>query len=265
MRVNESDRRIEDAATALRQARQNRAPVPRVSETYGIRDVSEAYAVAHCNAQHAVQAGGQVSGKKIGLTSKTVQQQMGVDQPDYGVLLADMEYVSGSEVPMGRLIQPRAEGEIAFVVGRDLNEDSLTWGRFLRSIEYALPAIEIVDSAIRNWQLTLVDTIADNASSGVYVLGLEPRKLGQVDLLTCGMDFRKNGVTESVGSGAACLRHPLLAAHWLARTMYRLGSPLKAGDVILSGALGPMFPLAQNDQLTLSISGLGSVMCRMGA
>lgn len=259
------DKRIEAAAQALREARQKRIPVPRISETYGIQNVAEAYAVAHCNAQHALQAGGRVSGKKIGLTSKTVQQQMGVDQPDYGVLLNDMEYLSGAELPMGRLIQPRAEGEIAFVVGRDLDEEGLSWGRFLRSIEYALPAIEIVDSAIANWQLTLVDTIADNASSGVYVLGLEPRKLGQVDLLSCGMDFRKNGVTESVGSGAACLGHPLLAAHWLARTMFQLGSPLKAGDVILSGALGPMFPLAQNDQVNLSISGLGSVMCRMGA
>jgi 2-keto-4-pentenoate hydratase len=118
--------------------------------------------------------GRRVVGKKIGLTSQAVQQQLGVDQPDYGVLFADMEFLSGSEVPASRLIQPKAEGEIAFVVGRDLDGESLSWGRFLHGLEYALPAIEIVDSAIQDWKLTLVDTVADNASCGLYVLGLEP-------------------------------------------------------------------------------------------
>ncbi|MFA7625068.1 MAG: fumarylacetoacetate hydrolase family protein, partial [Pusillimonas sp.] len=177
----------------------------------------------------------------------------------------DMALCDGEEIAAGRLIQPKVEAEIALVLERDLPHEKNTLADLIRATAYLLPALEVVDSRIAGWDISLADTIADNASSGVYVLGLEPRKLGQVDLLSCGMDFRKNGVTESVGSGAACLGHPLLAAHWLARTMFQLGSPLKAGDVILSGALGPMFPLAQNDQLNLSISGLGSVMCRIDA
>jgi 2-keto-4-pentenoate hydratase len=146
-----------------------------------------------------------------------------VDQPDYGVLFADMEFLSGSEVPASRLIQPKAEGE-TFVVGRDLDGESLSWGRFLRRLEYALPAIEIVDSAIQDWKLTLVDTVADNASRALRA-GPGARAIGTVDFALAGMDFRKNGHTASVGSGVACLGNPLLAAYWLAGTMQQLGDP----------------------------------------
>uniref|UniRef100_Q47B09 Hydratase/decarboxylase n=1 Tax=Dechloromonas aromatica (strain RCB) TaxID=159087 RepID=Q47B09_DECAR len=253
---------IQQAAAALRQARASRAAIPRISETFGIEGAAAAYAVSRCNTELDLAAGRRVSGKKIGLTSQAVQQQLGVDQPDYGVLFADMEFLSGSEVPASRLIQPKAEGEIAFVVGRDLNDENLSWGRFLHGLEYALPAIEIVDSAIQDWKLTLVDTVADNASCGLYVLGLEPKAIGNVDFSLAGMDFRKNGQTVSVGSGVACLGNPLLAAYWLARNMLQLGDPLKAGDVILSGALGPMFPFVAGDYLHLSIAGLGTVDCR---
>lgn len=254
--------KIKAAAAALRQARATRVAIPRISEQFGIQGADEAYAVARCNTMLDLAEGRRVVGKKIGLTSQAVQQQLGVGQPDYGVLFADMEFLSGSEVPASRLIQPKAEGEIAFVVGRDLDGESLSWGRFLHGLEYALPAIEIVDSAIQDWKLTLVDTVADNASCGLYVLGLEPRAIGTVDFALAGMDFRKNGHTVSVGSGVACLGNPLLAAYWLAGTMLQLGDPLKAGDVILSGALGPMFPFLAGDHLHLSIAGLGSVDCR---
>lgn len=253
---------IEQAAQALAQARSSRRPIPRVSETFGIQGVDQAYAVAKFNMQAAVAAGRRIVGKKIGLTSKAVQQQLGVDQPDYGVLFADMEYLDGAVVPTSELMQPKAEGEIAFVVGRDLSDECLSWGRFLHGLEYALPAIEIVDSAIEDWKLTLVDTVADNASCGLFVLGLEPKAIHAVDFGLCGMDFRKNGATVSVGSGVACLGNPLLAAYWLAKTMQELGDPLQAGDVILSGALGPMFPFAAGDSLDLSIAGLGRVSCR---
>lgn len=253
---------IKQAAAALRQARASRVAIPRVSETFGIEGAAAAYAVSRCNTELDLAAGRRIAGKKIGLTSQAVQQQLGVDQPDYGVLFADMEFLSGSEVPASRLIQPKAEGEIAFVVGRDLNDENLSWGRFLHGLEYALPAIEIVDSAIQDWKLTLVDTVADNASCGLYVLGLEPKAIGNVDFSLVGMDFRKNGHTVSVGSGVACLGNPLLAAYWLARNMLQLGDPLKAGDLILSGALGPMFPFVAGDYLHLSIAGLGTVDCR---
>ena len=157
---------IQLAADALHEARRTRTPIARVSETFGIAGPEAAYAVAAANTRRALAEGRVLSGKKIGLTSRAVQQQLGVDQPDFGVLFADMEYVSGAEIPASALIQPKAEGEIAFVIGRDLDE-APTWGRFLRAVEYALPAIEIVDSAIADWRITLVDTVADNASCGL--------------------------------------------------------------------------------------------------
>lgn len=253
---------IEQAAAALRHARAWRQPIPRVSETFGIAGADAAYTVQRINAQLGLEQGRVVSGRKIGLTSVAVQQQLGVDEPDFGILFADMELHSGAEVPMSTLIQPKAEGEVAFVLGTDLPEDGLTWGRFVRAVEYALPAIEVVDSAIEGWKLTLVDTIADNASCGLYVLGLEPRRVADLDLLGATMEFRRNGDGASSGSGALCLGHPLRAAHWLAQRMLALGEPMKAGDVIMSGALGPMVPLVRGDRIDVHISGLGRVSCQ---
>ncbi|TCW78771.1 2-keto-4-pentenoate hydratase [Burkholderia sp. SRS-46] len=253
------ERNIQAAADALWQARTTRQPVARISETFDIRTTGQAYAVAEANVARAVANGATICGKKIGLTSKAVQQQLGVDQPDYGVLFADMEFLSGATIPFDRLVQPKAEGEIAFVVGRDLDEPKLSWGRFLIGLDYALPAIEIVDSVIDNWKITLVDTIADNASCGVYVLGLEPRRIGDLPLAGCGMDFRKNGETAAIGAGVACLGHPLRAAYWLARKMADVGEPLRAGDVVMSGALGPMVPVTRGDSIEVDISGLGRV------
>ncbi|MEX3691412.1 2-keto-4-pentenoate hydratase [Paraburkholderia sp. BR14263] len=254
---------IEGAAEALWQARSERKTIARVSETFDIQTVQDAYAIAEVNANRALAAGARVCGKKIGLTSKAVQQQLGVDQPDYGVLFADMEYLSGAELPAQMLIQPKAEGEIAFVVGRDLDAPDLSWGHFLIGLEYALPAIEVVDSAIDDWKITLVDTVADNASCGLYVLGLEPRRIGDLPLAGCGMDFRKNGMTVSVGSGVACLGNPLSATYWLAKKMAELGQPLRAGDVVMSGALGPMVPVTRGDRVDVEISGLGRVSCAL--
>lgn len=250
------------AAEALREARARRAPIARVSETHGIAGLEQAYAVAEVNTHHALSQGRKISGKKIGLTSKAVQQQLGVDRPDYGVLFADMELTDGDAIPMQRLIQPKAEGEVAFVVGRDLEDPELTWGRFLLGLEYALPALEIVDSAITDWKITLVDTVADNASCGLYVLGTEPRRVSDLDLLTLGMRLSRNGEVVSVGSGAACLGHPLKAAFWLARTMAALQQPLKAGDLILSGALGPMFTFEAGDEIALDLGPLGRLRCQ---
>lgn len=252
--------RIQQAADALQRARDTRKPIPRISETYGIHDLAAAYAVAAANTARARQAGRVVSGKKVGLTSRAVQQQLGVDQPDFGVLFADMEFIDGQEIPVSTLIQPKAEGEVAFVVGRDMAQE-LTWGRFLSAIEYALPAIEIVDSAIESWRITLVDTVADNASCGLYVLGTDPRRISDLSLAEAGMQFQCNGETVTQGKGAACLGHPLRAAWWLARTMAEVGEPLRAGDVVMSGALGPMFPLGRGASLALTIEGLGTVTC----
>lgn len=259
-----TDERITQAAAALRRARHERATIPRVSETYGIEGIDAAYAVAELNTQSALQAGQRIVGKKVGLTSKAVQQQLGVDQPDFGVLFDDMEFITGADLPTGRLIQPKAEAEIAFVFGCDLDDEVISWGRFLRGIEYAVPAIEVVDSAIHDWKITLVDTIADNASCGIYVLGDTPRRISDTDLVACRMHCTVNGEVASEGSGVACLGNPLYAAWWLAKTLAARGQPLRSGDVVLSGALGPMVPVSEGARVQVQIEGLGPVSCQMG-
>ncbi|MDO5947037.1 MULTISPECIES: 2-keto-4-pentenoate hydratase [Burkholderia cepacia complex] len=254
---------IEDAAAALREARAARYTIQRISEQFDIAGIDAAYAVAEINTRTSLEAGRRIVGKKIGLTSKAVQQQLGVDQPDFGVLFDDMEYLTGAIVPAARLVQPKAEAEIAFVVGRDLNDDVISWGRFLRAIEFALPAIEIVDSVIHDWKITLVDTIADNASCGLYVLGDTPRRITELDLATCPMQCSVNDVRVSEGSGAACLGNPLYAAWWLAKELAGRGQALRAGDVVLSGALGPMVTVTSGARIAVEIGGLGGVSCEL--
>ncbi|WP_322012777.1 2-keto-4-pentenoate hydratase [Paraburkholderia sp. J12] len=254
---------IERAAGALREARRTRTTIPRISETYGIDGIDAAYAVAELNTRRDLASGRRMIGKKIGLTSKAVQQQLGVDQPDFGVLFDDMEFLTGAELPGERLTQPKAEAEIAFVFGRDLDDDVISWGRFLHGIEYALPAIEVVDSAIQDWRITLVDTIADNASCGLYVLGSRPRRISEIDLTACQMVCSANGIVVSEGSGAACLGNPLYAGWWLAKTLAARGQPLCAGDVVLSGALGPMVAVSRGTQIDVQIGGFGSVSCQL--
>lgn len=250
-------------AAVLRTARAARTPVAPVSSTHGIEGLEAAYAVADLNTQARLAEGQRIVGLKVGLTSKAVQEQLGVDQPDFGVLFDDMEYLSGQDVPTNRLMQPKIEAEIAFVVGSDLAGTTPSYAEFLACLVYALPALEIVDSAIADWKIRLVDTVADNASCGVYVLGDQPVLVGQLSLGDLGMCLTKNGTTASVGTGSACLGHPLRAAYWLACTMAARGQGLKAGQVILSGALGPMVPVAAGDHIHAQIGALGSVSCRM--
>lgn len=253
------------AALALRTARQERQPIAPISARFGVGTLAEAYAVAELNTQaRLAEPGRRVVGKKVGLTSRAVQQQLGVDQPDFGVLFDDMEFLSGADLPISRLMQPTVEAEVAFVVGRDLVGEAPSWSEFLLCIAYALPALEIVDSAIADWKISLADTVADNASCGLYVLGDQPVALGAVDLGAVGMCMRIDGQAVATGGGAACLGHPLRAAYWLACTMAVRGQGLRAGEVILSGALGPMVPVAAGDVVQAEIGALGSVGCRMG-
>ncbi|MDE0853044.1 MAG: fumarylacetoacetate hydrolase family protein [Nevskia sp.] len=256
-----ADERLAAAAAALRAAREQRRPIGRVSESHGVAGIDQAYAVAGINTDRRIADGARVIGKKVGLTSKAVQQQLGVDQPDFGVLFDDMEYLDGASVPMARLLQPKVEAELAFVVGRDLTGAAPSYSEFLASLAYALPALEIVDSAIDGWKLTLVDTVADNASCGLYVLGSQPVAIGDFALGEIGMQMDVNGKTVSVGCGAACLGHPLRAAYWLAQLMGRRGEGLRAGEVILSGALGPMAAIRAGDHVMARMGVLGSVSC----
>ncbi len=251
------------AAEALRTARSERRPIAPVSHAHGIEGIEAAYAVADLNTQRLLSSGRRIVGKKVGLTSLAVQKQLGVDQPDFGMLFDDMEYLNGQDIPMSRLIQPKAEAEVAFVMERTLPARVPAWGEFLRCIAYALPAIEIVDSAITDWKISLVDTVADNASSALYVLGDQPVALGSLSLADLAMQMTKNGQVASSGTGAACLGHPLRAAYWLASTMAERGQPLREGEVILSGALGPMAVIGAGDELLADMGPLGRVACRM--
>ncbi len=221
--------------------------------------IDQAYAAQEINTERALADGRRLVGRKIGLTSLAVQKQLGVDQPDYGMLFADMAVLDGWEVARERMIQPKLEAEIAFVLGRDLDEERITVVDVLRAIDFALPAIEIVDSRIADWKIGILDTIADNASSGLYVLGASPRKIDGLDLRLAGMTLESGGEPVSVGAGVACLGDPLSATAWLAATMARVGRPLKAGDTILSGALGPMVPVVWGEVFEARITGLGSV------
>lgn len=253
-----------DAARALREARATGKTIAPISSGFGISGLENAYTVADLTTQaRLAEPGRRIVGKKVGLTSRAVQQQLGVDQPDFGVLFDDMEFLHGDVIPSERLLQPKIEAEIAFVVGRDLPAGTPSWSEFLAAISYALPAIEIVDSAIADWKIKLEDTVADNASSGLYVLGEQPVALGTLALESVGMEMSVNGQTVSLGSGAACLGHPLRAAFWLTRTLGVRGHPLRAGEVILSGALGPMAPVRSGDLVLARIGALGSVGCRM--
>ncbi|HKY90473.1 MAG TPA: fumarylacetoacetate hydrolase family protein [Nevskiaceae bacterium] len=254
---------FQSAADALRTARATGTPIGRISESHGIAGLDAAYAVAALNTAARVAGGARIVGKKVGLTSKAVQQQLGVDQPDFGVLFDDMEFLEGDDVPMARLIQPKVEAEVAFVVGRDLAMEKPSYAEFVAALAYAVPALEIVDSAIESWRLTLVDTVADNASCGLYVLGHQPVAIGALSLGELGLQLDIHGWTVSVGSGAACLGHPLRAAFWLAQVMSARGEGLKAGEVILSGALGPMAAVKAGDVIHARIGALGSVGCRM--
>lgn len=227
-------------------------------------DVAAAYAIQDYNTRVWKKAGRRLVGRKIGLTAKAVQKQLGVDQPDYGMLYADMMMTDGEEVALSRVMQPKCEGEVALVMARELKAADATMPELISAIAYALPAIEIVGSRIANWDIRITDTIADNASSGLFVLGSEPRKLDGLDLRLCGMVMERRGDQISLGAGAACLGHPLNAALWLARTMAAVGAPLAAGDVLMTGALGPMALVAPGDVVEVRISGLGSVRTVFG-
>ncbi len=254
-----SDDPIAQAANRLAgatRARQACDPVRPLLEPHGIE---AAYAVQSRLTQTAESAGRHVVGRKIGLTSVAVQRQLGVDQPDFGMLFDDMAYGDDQEVPFSRLIQPKVEAEVAFVLERDIDAERPTLAHIVNAIAYALPAIEIVDSRVRDWKISIWDTIADNASSGLFVLGGTPKKIDAFDLRLCGMSLERAGEPVSLGCGAACLGNPLNAAVWLARTAVASGRPLRAGDIVLSGALGPMVPVVAGDVFEARISGLGRV------
>jgi 2-keto-4-pentenoate hydratase len=232
-------------------------PVPPLRDGLDATDLNGAYAVQATNTRIWVEEGRRIVGRKIGLTARAVQAQLGVDRPDFGVLFDDMAVDDGGVFATSAL-QPKVEAEVALVMARDLEDPRATVQQVTAAAAYAVPAIEIVDSRIADWKITFADTVADNASAGAFVLGAEPKLLSGLDLKTCGMVLEVNGAIASIGAGAACLGHPLHAAVWLARTLAERGEPLRAGDVVLTGALGPMVAIAPGMVVRASIGGLGS-------
>ena len=246
-------------AARLIEAARTRRPVPPIRDDLGEGDVAAAYAVQDLLTGHALAAGRRLIGRKIGLTSPVVQAQLGVDQPDYGALFADMVVPDGGTLARDDLIAPRVEAEIVFVLGRDLPGLDTGAAQAAQAVDHVLAALEIVDSRIEGWRIGLVDTIADNASCGRIVLGTAPRRLGEVDLEACAMAMTKNGEAASHGAGRDCMGSPLNALAWLARTMAGLGQPLRAGQIVLSGALGPMVAAAAGDRFEARIEGFDPV------
>jgi 2-keto-4-pentenoate hydratase len=244
MSTTEPDAAIEEVAARLFAASRDRRAIRPVRTALPEMDIAAAYKVQQINLRRLIAAGARSVGRKIGLTSKAVQHQLGVDQPDFGVLLDSMSYGGmGAEIAISSLISPRIEAEFAFHLGADVTERLITPASVARAVDAVAVAAEIVDSAIANWDINIVDTVADNASSGGFVVG-EWRPFTQgLDLHTRGMRMTRDGTEISTGSGAATLGDPLNALAWLADTGIDFGDPLRAGEIVLAGALGSMAPL----------------------
>ena len=246
----------------LYEALSQRRVLEPLSTRYPDISIADAYAVQQHMLARRIAAGERVVGKKIGVTSKAVMDMLGVFQPDFGWLTDGMVFNEGEAVPASSLIQPKAEGEIAFLLKKTLQGPGVTAADVLAATEGVMACFEIVDSRIRDWKIKIQDTVADNASCGVFVLGdrlVDPR---DVDLSTCGMVLEKNGEIVATGAGAAALGHPANAVAWLANTLGAHGIALEAGEVVLSGSLAAMVPVKAGDNLRVTIGGIGSCSVR---
>lgn len=253
---------IEKIADELYNALQQKVMVEPLTSRYSDITINDAYAIQQVMIKNMTTAGSKIIGKKIGVTSKAVMNLLNVHQPDFGVLLDNMLYNEGEVIKTDSLIQPKAEGEIAFLLKKDLVGPGITTADVLAATEGVMACFEIVDSRIKDWQIAIQDTVADNASCGAFVLGDNLVNPHKVDLNTCGMLLEKNGELVATGSGAAALGSPAYAVAWLANTLGKLGISLKAGEVILSGSLATMVPLKAGDNLRVTIGGIGNCFVR---
>ena len=247
---------------ALYQALVDRQPLAPLTEREPDITIDDAYRIQLRMIERRLAKGETVIGKKIGVTSKAVQQMLNVYQPDFGLLLSGMVYADGQAIPADSMIAPRAEAEVAFILKRDLDGPGVTAADVLRATDFVMPCFEIVDSRIKDWKIKIQDTVADNASCGVFVLGGTPRSLRGLDLSVAGMVVEKNGEIVSTSAGASVQGSPVNAVAWLANTLGALGIPLKAGEVILSGSQSPLMPVKAGDFFTCSVGGLGSCSAR---
>ncbi len=247
----------DDLALRLRAA-YTAGAVPPLRDGLDPTDADGAYAVQTINTRFWESAGRRIVGRKAGLTAKAVQTQLGVDQPDFGVLFDDMRIADGGTLDAAKTLQPKAEAEIAFVLGADLPDPDTSVEQVAAAVASVHAAIEIVDSRIADWKISFADTVADNGSSAFFVLARDGKPLAGLDLEGAAMEMRFNGETVSTGFGAAALGNPLNAAAWLARTLAGRGEPLKAGEILLAGAVGPMAALSPGDYVHAKVAGIGA-------
>jgi 2-keto-4-pentenoate hydratase len=255
------EKRIAAWADRLFNAERNRKAVPPLTDQDPSLTIDDAYRIQLCNVRRALEMGHAVSGKKIGLTSAGIQQQFGVNEPDYGHLFAAMDCPDG-RVDAAALIQPKIEGEIAFILKADLAGGRVSREDVLAATDYVVGAFEIVDSRVADWKIKLADTVSDNASSGRYVLGAKRLALSEADLPAVSMKLYKNGELAGEGTGAAVLGDPCVSVAWLANRLWTYGVTLKAGEVILSGAFSAAPPAKKGDVFRAEFSSFGTVEAR---
>lgn len=257
---------LHEIADALHNAQSDKIAISPIREQLDhTSTIHQAYQIQDLNTERALASGRRLVGKKIGLTSFAVQKQLGVDSPDFGMLFEDMAYVDGAKISLKQFIQPKVEAEIALVLKKSLDQRKHSIEDIIAATDYVVAAIEIVDSRIENWNISLLDTVADNASSAAFVLGKQRCDLKDIDLVNCTMQMKVQGEVVSQGQGKACLDHPLHAAVWLANEMAQRGRPLQAGDIVLTGALGPMVAVQAHQQYDVDIEGLGQVSVKFTA
>jgi 2-keto-4-pentenoate hydratase len=256
-----TSRAVQTAVERLERAATTGIACEPVVDLLGPSDIAVAYEVQSALTERRLAAGATIVGRKIGLTSEAVQRQIGVDRPDFGVLFDDMSFADGVEIPISRLLQPKAEAEVAFLLARDIT-GSTDLDSVRAAVALAYPALEIVDSRVADWRIGITDTVADNASSGVFVIGSQGTSLDEVEPIEVTMTMKRGGETVSEGTGRDCLGDPLNALSWLASTAIEFGTPLRAGQLVLSGALGPMVTVQPGDVFTADIKPLGSVTAR---
>ncbi len=249
---------IQEIGDQLYVALRNAQPIEAITSVHPHMTIEDAYQVQQRMLTRRLQDGEKVVGKKIGLTSQAVMSMLGVSQPDFGYLFDAMQVPDGSTINLNQLIQPKAEGEIAFIMGQDLIGTNLTESDVLAATAYVAPCFEIVDSRIRDWKIKIQDTVADNASCGLFVIGEGRVSPHGLNLSQCEMVFEKNGQIIGQGTGAASMGSPVKAVTWLVNTLGQFGVGLKAGEVVLSGALAAMSTCAAGDQYKVSIGGIGS-------
>jgi 2-keto-4-pentenoate hydratase len=253
------DKLIAEASDRLQRAQTSGEPCAPVRDLLPDGDLAIAYEVQSRTLARLVADGARPVGRKIGLTNPKVQAQLGVDRPDFGVLLDTMQCQQNHQIELSRLLQPKIEAELAFILGTDLDRPDITESDVALATLIVLPALEIVDSRIADWDISIVDTVADNASSGLFVLGTGTDLPQDVDLATVAMTLLQGDTVVSSGTGADCLGNPLTAVAWLANTARDFGAPLRRGDIVLSGALGPMVTVASGSCFTAVIEGIGQV------